>query len=177
MPWSRVGAAALWALFIVVAVLSGWLAIEMVGAAVAPGSMPVLTGREVAQQLATASPQPTHHGKPKPTDSSTAKPSSTATSTSSPRPTNSQYSAVRTVVRSVASRGGSVVASCTSELVELRSYSPAVGYRVSEAHAGPAPEAEVTFVSSAAQVTLQIECVSGVPIGLSEVDEQSGDDD
>ncbi len=85
--------------------------------------------------------------------------------------------APKTVVRTVASRGGSVVAACTSGRVTLRSWSPAVGYRVDEVNRGPATEVEVKFVSSSSEVQLKVRCVSGVPTGQSEVDDESGDDD
>jgi hypothetical protein len=62
-------------------------------------------------------------------------------------------------------------------LVTLRSWSPAVGYRVEVENRGPAAEVEVKFVSSSAEVQLKVRCVSGVPTGTSEVDDESGDDD
>jgi hypothetical protein len=69
------------------------------------------------------------------------------------------------------------VAACTSGSVTLRSWSPAVGYRVDEVQRGPAAEAEIKFASSSNEVTLQVRCVSGVPSGISQVDNSSGDDD
>jgi hypothetical protein len=80
------------------------------------------------------------------------------------------------VVKTVSSRGGSVVAACTSGLVTLRSWSTAVGYRFDEWSRGPATEAEIKFASGSNEVTLKVRCVSGVPSGTSEVDEGSGDD-
>ncbi len=188
MRGSRGAVAALWALFASVAIVSGWVAVQMVGNAVTPASMPVLTSGEVSQRLATSAPtdEPTpptmpspsttaknHDGtKPKPSTSSSVRPSPTpspsTSTTSAPRPT--------AVVRTLASKGGSVVAACLSGQVTLRSWSPAVGYRVDEVDAGPGREVEIRFVSTAAEVKMQVQCVSGVPTAQTEYDSDSGDD-
>ena len=187
MRGSRGAVAALWALFASVAIVCGWVVVQMVGNAVTPASMPVLTSTEVSQRLATSSPtdEPTppplaspstkqnkHDGtKPKPSTSSSVRPSPTPTTgtTSSPRPV--------AVVRTLASKGGSVVAACLSGQVTLRSWSPAVGYRVGDVDAGPDRELEIQFVSRTAEVKMQVRCVSGVPSARTEYDSESGDDD
>jgi len=191
--------------FVFVAIVSGWVAVQMVGNAVTPAAMPVLSSGEVASRLSTASPAATptpdksSPTKPKPlnkpsskptgkntqqptsqaTSQSTTNPSQAPTSSSSPKPapTKTSSPAPKTVARTIASRGGSVVAACTSGSVTLRSWSPAVGYRVDEVRRGPAAEAEIKFASSSNEVTLQVRCVSGVPSGISQVDNSSGDDD
>jgi hypothetical protein len=81
------------------------------------------------------------------------------------------------VVRTLASRGGSVVAACRSGLVTLRSWSPAVGFRVSEVKRGPASEVEVRFASKDTEVTMKVSCRGGVPTATTESDSESGDDD
>ena len=44
---------ALWAVFVVVAVVSGWVAVQMVGAAIAPASVSVLSAGEVSPTAGT----------------------------------------------------------------------------------------------------------------------------
>ena len=188
MRGSRGASAALWAAFACVAVVSGWIAVQMLGSAVTPASVPVLTVGEVSARLATASPAATTRPEPsstKPSGGPSAKPSAkpsgspTAqpTSTSSPRPSATSAPAADTVVRTLASRGGSVVAACSSRTVTLRTWSPAVGYRVDEVDRGPDTEAEIKFVGSSSEVQMKIRCVSGVPSAETEVDDESGDDD
>lgn len=176
---SRGAVAALWAVFAAVAIVSGWVAVQMVGNAVTPASIPVLSASEVSQQLVTSAPtddapplaEPSASKKKKPS----ATPSQTPTTSSSPRPSSSP--AATAAVRTLASRGGSVVAACRSGQVTLRSWSPAVGYRVDEVDAGPDSEAEVRFVNNSAEVKMQVRCVSGVPAARTEIDSDSGDDD
>lgn len=193
MRGSRGWVAALWALFASVAIVSGWIAVQMVGYAVTPASLPVLTAGEVSQRLTTAeptdaSPRATprtskEEGKKKepPTSSTSPQPTGSPATTTSPRPSpaKSTTSAPRptAVVRTLASKGGSVVAACLSGQVTLRSWSPAVGYRVDEVEVGPDQEVEIRFVSKTAEVKMQVQCVSGVPVAESEYDPESGDDD
>ena len=192
-PWtmrgSRRSVAALWVVFATVAIVSGWIAVQMVGNAVTPASIPVLNAAEVSERLATSAPSGEDTPAPSPSDKSTKKattPTSSATKKSSPSPTpGSTTDAVTTskapsptaVVRTLASKGGSVVAACRSGQVTLRSWSPAVGFRVDEVDAGPSGEAEIRFVSRTAEVKMQLRCVSGVPVAQTEYDSESGDDD
>jgi hypothetical protein len=161
---SRAAVTALWVLFALVAVTSGWLAVRMVGGAITPAAVPVLSPADVSKRLATASAAAT--GEAQPTRS--ARPSRTPTSAEP---------AQKTVVRTLSSPGGSVLAACANGLVTLRSVSPAVGFRVDELEEGADAEVEVRFVSSASEVKLKVECVDGVPRAESEVDDESGDDD
>ena len=186
MRGSRGGVGALWAVFAAVAIVSGWVAVQMVGNAVTPASIPVLTASEVSQRLVTSAPtdapsplaEPSastkSKKKPKATPSQTQKPSSSTSPRPSPTPTATSRPAA--VVRTLASRGGSVVAACRSGQVTLRSWSPAVGYRVDEVDAGPGREVEVRFVSNSTEVKMQVRCVSGVPSARTEYDSDSGDD-
>ncbi|MEO8107173.1 MAG: hypothetical protein ABI720_07620 [Actinomycetes bacterium] len=68
------------------------------------------------------------------------------------------------------------MAACRSGQVALRSWSPAVGYRVDEVDPGPAREVEVKFVSNNGEAKMQVQCVSGVPSARTEYDSESGDD-
>lgn len=183
--------AVLWLAFASVAIVSGWVVVQMVGNAVTPASIPVLTAGEVTQRLATSQPtdEPTPPAKPhdkepsakatptatqKPSGSSSTQPSSQppgGATTSTPKPP-----APTAVVRTLASKGGSVVAACLSGDVALRSWSPAVGYRVDEVAAGPDHDVEIRFVSSSAEVKMQVRCISGVPAAQTEYDADSGDD-
>jgi hypothetical protein len=185
MRGPRVTSAALWVAFAVVAVVSGWVAVQMFGSAVTPASVPVLTAGEVSARLATASPAATTRPVPATSTKQSGGPSDKPSGTSSSKPTSSPTSssqlssapATDIVVRTLASRGGSVVAACSSGIVRLRSWSPAVGYRVDEVDPGPDDEAEITFVSSSSEVQMKVRCVSGVPSAETEVDDESGDDD
>jgi hypothetical protein len=178
--------ATLWVVFAAVAIVSGWVAVQMVGNAVTPASIPVLSAAEVSQRLATSAPSgeatPTRSPNVKNTkDGKDPKPSSSATQKTSPSPgsttATSKPPAPTAVVRTLASKGGSVVAACRSGQVTLRSWSPAVGFRVDEVDAGPGGEAEIRFVSRTAEVKMQLRCVSGAPVAQTEYDSESGDDD
>lgn len=169
---SRVTITALWVVFALVAVGSGWLAVRMVGGAITPTTVPVLSAEDVSRRLATASTAPTRSSEP----SRTATPTrTTAPTRTSDGPT--QQPEAKAVVRTLSSTGGTVVAACTGDLVTVRSVSPAVGFRVDELEQGPDAEVEVRFVSSASEVKITIECVDGVPRAETEVDDESGDDD
>jgi len=198
LPMGRWGPAGLWVLFTAVAVTSGLLAVALVGQAVTSSSGPVLSAAEVTAQLngAHASGAPTasstpggHHssghstksGKPsqptsRATGTSTAttspsgKPTAT-TSTQPPKPSHTR-SGPSSTVRTISSRGGTVVAECTANRVYLRTWSPFNGYRVADVRRGPAAEAEIQFVNAASEVNLHVRCSGGVPVGSQEV---SGD--
>jgi hypothetical protein len=151
-------------LFAVVAIASGWLAVRMVGGAITPAAVPVLSSADVSKRLATASAAPSRE----PQQTRSEGPSRTPTSA---------VPAPKAVVRTISSPGGTVVADCVNGLVTLRSVSPAVGFRVDELEEGADAEVEVRFVSSASEVKMKVECVDGVPRAESEVDDESGDDD
>ena len=186
MRGSRGAVAGLWALFAAVAIVSGWIAVQMVGSAVTPASIPVLTVGEVSQGLVTSAPtdEPTPVAKPRPSKSKGA-PSSTPSPSTSSRPSPTPTASAKTtttpprpkaVVRTLASRGGSVVAACSAGQVTLRSWSPAVGYRVDEVDPGPDEEVELRFVSNDSEATMQVRCLSGVPAARTEYGSESGDD-
>lgn len=202
MRGNRGFGAALWALFVAVAIGSGWAAVQMVGAALAPASVAVLSADEVTQRLATSRPladngpgnaptpsrstTPTKQASPTPNRTSNqpapSTPAATTAAPSTPPSTPAATSAPpskpapKPHVRTLVSRGGSVVAECTRSTVYLRSVSPALGYRVDDWDRGPAAETEVRFVGSAAEVTMKVTCAGGVPTSDTEVDTGSGDD-
>jgi hypothetical protein len=171
----------LWAVFVVVAVVSGWVAVQMVGAAIAPASVSVLSTGEVSSRLATSTPVPQSSATDRPSDRPSDKPSDPAPTGSerpgsSPAPSTSE--APSSTVRTLVSRGGSVVASCSGTTVYLRSASPAVGYDFDEWNRGPAAEAEVRFSGDAGEVKMQVTCrADGVPTAKVETEAESGGDD
>lgn len=171
----------LWAVFVVVAVVSGWVAVQMVGAAIAPASVSVLSTGEVSSRLATSTPVPQSSATHRPSHRTSDRPSDPAP-TGSDRPGSSSSppdseAAIRTV-RTLVSRGGSVVASCSGATVYLRSASPAVGYDFDEWSRGPAAEAEVRFSGDAGEVKMLVTCrADGVPTAKVESDAESGGDD
>lgn len=70
------------------------------------------------------------------------------------------------MVRTLGSRGGTVVAACSSRQVYLRSWSPADGYLVDELERGPSHEAKIRFAaigSSEDEVRIVVTCDGGVP--------------
>ena len=192
----RWGPSGLWVLFTMVAVLSGLLAVALVGQAVTASSGAILSAADVEGQLAaegsafTAQPgasrtvepgqtlPPDHSpgSTPKPTHSRNATDgSSPPTATQSP---SNSASPSHSTVRTISSRGGTVVAECSGGRVYLRSWSPASGFRVSEVRRGPASETELRFDSSSLQVQLQVRCSGGAPVGSQGVSaDGSGSDD
>lgn len=171
----------LWAVFVLVAVVSGWAAVQMVGAAIAPASVPVLSSGDVKQRLATSTPAARERSPSAKPSTATTRP---ATSSNPPSPTDDPTKdptkdADKPVVRTLVSRGGSVVAECTGTTAYLRSASPAVGYRLDEEEwkRGPDQETEVRFVSASTEVTMKVTCPGGVPTADVESDSESGEDD
>lgn len=168
----------LWVVFVAVAVVSGWVAVQMVGAAIAPASVAVLSAGEVSSRLATSTPVPHNAATDRPSDKpSNPAPSGSDRRGSSPAPSGSTQAPSSTVVRTLVSRGGSVVASCTGSTVYLRSASPAVGYDFDEWDRGPAAEAEVRFSGDSGEVKMEVTCrADGVPTPKVELDSASGED-
>ncbi|HCK78931.1 MAG TPA: hypothetical protein DHW34_02825 [Actinobacteria bacterium] len=70
--------------------------------------------------------------------------------------------------------GGTVVARCRAESVTLTAWSPAQGFRVAQVSRGPADGAEITFLSDANQVDLQVECSNGRPVFSVEAESADG---
>jgi len=115
-------------------------------------------------------------------------PGTAATPSGSPRPSKSPSSSATGgssggsgtpgQTRVLTSRGGSVVASCQSGQVYLRSWSPAPGYTVDEVERGPADGAEIKFQSTGGpddEVKMHLTCRSGVPTSTVEGDREHRD--
>lgn len=174
----RLLSAALWVLFTVVAVATGLGAVSIVRSAVTGPTAAPLSADQVAAELRVYATAPT----PSAGVGGTARPSSRPETsappnreTASPSPTRSGAVTVRTL----ASRGGTAVASCQAGLAYLRSWSPAEGFVVDEVRRGPAAETEVRFASAGeegTEVKLRVECSSGTPVAQVETDSDSDSD-
>lgn len=115
----------------------GVLAVDAIGSGIAGTTAEPLTGKEVASQLATASP-------------ASSKPISTESS-----PANAS--------RVLGTKGGTIVARCTDGRVYLASWSPAQGYEADNVRRGPARTAGLQFESDDAELHVRISCERGVP--------------
>ncbi|MFL6070904.1 MAG: hypothetical protein ACJ73L_05945 [Actinomycetes bacterium] len=182
MRGSRLAFAVLWITLVVVVVVSGWIGVHMVGEALAPSAVPVLSDRQMDALIATAKPlvSPTQHGTARPgrTDNPdhTAKPSSqpsptatghsTVTSSPTPHPT----AGTRAVIRTFRSIGGSALLSCRGPQITLEAVSPAPGYRLDE-QVVRSDEVEVKFEGEAGESTIRATCVSGVPVARIDTDD------
>jgi hypothetical protein len=166
----------LWITLALVVVVSGWIGVHMVGEALAPSAVPVLSDSQMDALLATAKPvtNPTHHAtaRPdrtqtpgghtaKPTGHASPTPTGQPTTTSSPSPTSAP--GTKTVIRTFRSRGGSALVSCYGSQITLEAVSPAPGYRVDERDVR-ADEVEVKFESDGGESTIHATCVSGTPV-------------
>lgn len=201
---SRSSLVVLWVALAVAVVVSGWVGVHMVGQTLAPNAAPVLSHQEMEALLATADPKvtpaptgPGHgsgandgandgdtdgddHGggatsepSRSPDNGGTASPGSGG----SPNATKSPGPGAQTVYRTFRSRGGSAVMSCTGSRITLRSWSPAVGYRIAEKQE-QFSEVEVKFEGASGESTIHATCVSGTPVADidSESESESGDD-
>lgn len=172
----------LWLVFTAVAVLTGLGAVAIVrGAVTGDGAVP-LSAEQVSQQLRSGdvSPTPTvtpshpHHATATPTGSPGPRPSHHPSSSATAQPTQSSGPGHRSaVVRSIGSRGGTVVAACTSGQVYLRSWSPAAGFIVDSYDRGPGTTASIKFASADSatgetEVELSVTCAGGVPTAASD---------
>ncbi|WP_460440295.1 hypothetical protein [Amycolatopsis stemonae] len=125
----------------------GTAALDVVGAGIlGPQSRP-LSQEDVARALETVPPSTT----PAPPASSSA-----------PAP------------RGLTVLGGSLVAKCTGDRVELVSWSPAPGYRTDDVSRGPAATASVKFKSDGAENTTVVTCRGGEPHAETVADDGGG---
>lgn len=170
----RLLSAALWVVFTLVAVATGLGAVSIVRTAVTGTTAAPLSADQVAAELAAQPAAPTPDGRPDRTTEPPSRPGTASPTPSATSPTPSRSQAQPDVtVRTLASRGGTVVASCEAALVYLRSWSPAEGFVVDEVDRGPASEAEVRFTAAGedgVEVTMRLECSSGSPVAAVEVD-------
>jgi hypothetical protein len=142
------------------AIGTGLAGVRVIGGGITAGAGgDVLTPAQAAAELSRAplAPSSSPTAVPTPARSGSAPPSGPPPTT----PTN---------LRTLAGSGGSVIAGCTPAGAVLVSWTPAQGYSIERADAGPAEYAEVRFRSGRGnsgrgngEVRVRIRCVSGVP--------------
>jgi len=170
--------AAGWLLTAVIATGAGIAVINLLGRPLAGGAGDVISARQAAEALATAtvspaspppSPAPSAPTPSAPTPSpSTASPtpddtgSATPEATETPRPETTSAAPAKSKV--ITTRGGSVVARCVGREVTLRSWSPAQGYEIDDVDAGPDDDAKVKFERDDDEVEIEIRCAASGPV-------------
>ncbi|MCU1663139.1 MAG: hypothetical protein JWR58_3204 [Pseudonocardia sp.] len=143
-----------WAALVVVATLVGMSAVGAIGSGILGDGQQPLTPAQVDQALAAAraAPGPTS-GSPPPAPLAPA-----------PVPASSVPATAATDV--VASPGGTVVARCVGDGLEIVSASPAQGFRLHDEREG----SRVRFESEESKVEVRLSCQGGRPVGAVEVD-------
>jgi hypothetical protein len=139
------------------ATATGLVAVALIGTGITGPAGPVLGEREVARDLAAASGEPST-GTPSTGSPLSGSPSVGTPSTGAPATTGTPGSRTPFVTP-----GGTVVARCDGRTVSLVLYSPAQGYAVKQADAGPDDRAEVTFEGQAGRVEVRVTCAAGQP--------------
>lgn len=134
-----------WLAAAAVATLIGVGAIRLVGQSITGTPGGVLSQADVARELAASPP-------------TTPTPTMTSTSSPSGGPGPSRPAGAR---RSFATPGGTVVAECVGENVQLVSWAPAQGFAVTDVDRGPDLEAEVRFARADQKAEIKIRCVNG----------------
>lgn len=149
---------------LIAAVTGATSALRLIGpGAFGPGGKP-LTQVDVQRSLA-------QH----PTAPSTATPSAVPTHTPpSSRPTHHSHPAHKTVKSSFSTSGGTVFAACNSGQATLTSWILASGYQDDNVVRGPAATAQVTFKSSASEITVTVTCANGRPTFATQADDNGG---
>jgi hypothetical protein len=140
-----------WAGAVVAATVVGMSAVGAIGSGILGAGQEPLTPAQVDQALAAARSVPA----PAPAHGST--PASAPSPPVSPDPPTEV----------VTSPGGTIVARCTGQAVEVVSATPAQGFRLHEEHEG----ARVRFRSEEAEVEVDLRCQDGRPVGTVEVDD------
>ncbi|MEN3268912.1 hypothetical protein [Pseudonocardia sp.] len=143
-----------WAALVVVATLVGMSAVGAIGSGILGDGQQPLTPAQVDHALAAArvAPGPAS-GSPAPAPPSPA-----------PSPASSVSATAATDV--VASPGGTVVARCVGDTLEIVSASPAQGFRLHDEREG----SRVRFESEESKVEVRVSCQGGRPVGAVEVD-------
>ncbi|HET6258418.1 MAG TPA: hypothetical protein VFE39_07185 [Pseudonocardia sp.] len=143
-----------WAALVVVATLVGMSAVGAIGSGILGDGQQPLTPAQVDDALAAArvAPGPAS-GSPAPAPPSPA-----------PSPASSVSATAATDV--VASPGGTVVARCVGDTLEIVSASPAQGFRLHDEREG----SRVRFESEESKVEVRVSCQGGRPVGAVEVD-------
>jgi hypothetical protein len=135
-----------WLLAAAVTAGAGTVALDVVGAGILGPQNQPLSQDDVARALETV-----------PTTTTPVAP--TPTSSSAPAP------------RGLTVPGGSLVAKCTGDQVELMSWSPAPGYRTDDVSRGPAATASVKFKNDGTENLTVVTCRDGEPHAETVADE------
>ncbi|MEU9504756.1 septum formation initiator [Micromonospora sp. NPDC048170] len=144
-----------WLATAAVATVIGVAAIEWVGESIAGTPGGVLSQEEVERALASPAPSVPGVGGPSSPTGSPLPPGATGSTPAGPR-------------RAFATTGGSAVAECGPGGVRLVSWTPAPGYRVSEAEQGPDDDVEVTFAGPGGEFELKVRCVGVEPVSADD---------
>jgi hypothetical protein len=139
-----------WAAAVVVATLVGMSAVGAIGTGILGGGQQPLTPAEVDQALAAA--------RSVPNPPVAAPPPASPVSPAPPSPAAADV---------VASPGGTIVARCAGDVVEIVSASPAQGFRLHDEREG----ARVRFESDEERVEVRLHCESGRPVGAVRLDD------
>ena len=157
---------AAWLAGLVAATSGTIVAVSLIGQGINTSPIRTLSVNDVNSALAGISQAPDSSvasASPSPTDTpSSAEPSPSPSRSASPHASAS--TAPPPVPRTLTSKGGSVIAVCTSAGAYLSSWSPAQGYQVADVHRGPSNVAGVEFQQGLTQVELRVVCQSGVPV-------------
>lgn len=138
-----------WAAAVVVATLVAMSAVGAIGTGILGSGQQPLTPSQVDQALAAAR----------------AVPGPVPVAPTSPPPVSNAAGA-----DVVASPGGTIVARCTGNAIEIVSASPAQGFRLDDEREG----SRMQFESEDTKVEVQLSCQGGRPVGAVEVED---DDD
>lgn len=143
-----------WAALVVVATLVGMSAVGAIGSGILGDGQQPLTPAQVDQALAAAraAPGPTS-GSPTPAPLA-------------PAPVLASSVPATAATDVVASPGGTVVARCVGDGLEIVSASPAQGFRLHDEREG----SRVRFESEESKVEVRLSCQGGRPVGAVEVD-------
>lgn len=158
-----------WLLATVVAVGLGIFATGLIGRGLAPGAIQPLDQDRVGPALASANARTggTATGRPADPTAPSPSPASSAGAGSSGRPPASG-----TAVRTIRSPGGSVVARCAGDRVELLRWTAAQGFGVDDnLRSGPSTEARIKFESDEQEYRIRVRCEAGVPVGAVTADD------
>jgi hypothetical protein len=134
-----------WAAAVLVATVVGMSAVGAIGNGILGGGQQPLTPAEVDQALAAARSAPG--------------PAAAAPAPASP-------AAVAVAADVVASPGGTIVARCAGDVVEIVSVSPAQGFRLDDEREG----ARVRFESEQTKVEVRVSCQGGRAVGAVKLD-------
>lgn len=162
-----------WIAAAVVAIGVGTAAVDALGNGIVDDTPDPLTTNEVAAALADQTPSASASTAASPTPSSPAPPSTSVAppppaTEPPPEPPPEEPPAGEQVVTST--EGGTVVSECADGLVTLLSYSPAQGFAVDQADAGPTDHASVRFEGGEVRVDVDVRCNGNTPVAEVETD-------